>query len=137
MKRLQEGGQKVVPGEFIFKLYDTFGFPVDIVKDIAIEKGMLADEAGFNAAMEVQHNQSKKSWKATSLAEMGPGVRSLLDKGLHTRFVGYETRHHHGVISGLVSAGGIGLEQAGTGEQISLVCPETPFYAVGRAAIGA
>jgi len=67
--------RRVVSGEFIFKLYDTFGFPVDIVKDIAIERGMLADEAGFNAAMEVQRNQSKKSWKATSLAEMGAGVR--------------------------------------------------------------
>lgn len=129
MKRLQEVGEKAVAGEFIFKLYDTFGFPVDIVKDIAIEKGMLADEAGFNAAMEVQRNQSKKSWKATSLAEMGSGVRALLDAGLRTHFVGYETRHHRGVISGLLSAGGDSLEQAGTGEQISVVCPETPFYA--------
>ncbi|MBU1406324.1 MAG: alanine--tRNA ligase [Proteobacteria bacterium] len=129
MKRLQEAGEKMVAGDFIFKLYDTYGFPVDIVKDIAIEKGMLADEAGFNAAMEVQRNQSKKSWKATSLAEMGSGVRALLEAGTRSRFVGYETRHHHGVISGLVSAGGESMEQAGTGEQISLVCPETPFYA--------
>jgi alanyl-tRNA synthetase len=129
MRRLQEGGEKVVPGDFIFKLYDTFGFPVDIVKDIAIEKGMLADEAGFNAAMEVQRNQSKKSWKATSLAEMGPGIRALLDQGMRSRFVGYETRRHHGAVSGLVSSGGASLEQAGTGEQVSLVCPETPFYA--------
>jgi alanyl-tRNA synthetase len=129
MGRLREAGEKEVGGEFIFKLYDTFGFPVDIVKDIAIEKGMLADEGGFNAAMEVQRNQSKKSWKATSLAEMGPGVRALLDAGLRSRFVGYETRHHQGAISGLVSGGGESIEQAGTGEQISLVCPETPFYA--------
>ena len=100
MKRLQEAGEKEVAGEFIFKLYDTYGFPVDIVKDIAIEKGMLADEAGFNVAMEVQRNQSKKSWKAASLAEMGPGVRDLLDKGMRTRFVGYETRRHRAAISG-------------------------------------
>jgi alanyl-tRNA synthetase len=129
LKRLREAGEKEVSGEFIFKLYDTYGFPVDIVKDIAIEKGMLADEAGFNTAMEVQRNQSKKSWKATSLAEMGPGVRALLDKGLRSHFVGYETRHHQAAISGLVSGGGESLEQAGTGEQISLVCQETPFYA--------
>src|SRR3989339_330705 len=129
MGRLQDSGEKVVAGEFIFKLYDTFGFPVDIVKDIAIEKGMLADEAGFNAAMEVQRKQSKKSWKGASLAEMGPGVRALLDQGVRSRFVGYETRHHRGAISGLISESGESLEQAGTGEQISLVFPETPFYA--------
>jgi alanyl-tRNA synthetase len=129
MKRLQEAGEKEVSGDFIFKLYDTYGFPVDIVKDIAIEKGMLADEPGFNAAMEVQRSQSKKSWKSTSLAEMGPGVRALLDKGVRTRFVGYEMRHHRGLIGGLVNAAGAILEQAGTGEQISLFCPETPFYA--------
>lgn len=129
MKRLQEAEEKVVAGDFIFKLYDTFGFPVDIVKDIAIEKSMLADEVGFNVAMEVQRDQSRKSWKATSLAEMGPGVRALLDKGVRSRFVGYETQRHRAVISGLVSAGGASLEQVGTGEQVSLVCPETPFYA--------
>jgi alanyl-tRNA synthetase len=129
LKRLREAGEKEVTGEFIFKLYDTYGFPVDIVKDIAIERGMLADEAGFNAAMEVQRNQSKKSWKATSLAEMGSGVRALLDKGLRCHFVGYETRRRQAVISGMVSGDGESLEQAGTGEQISLVCPETPFYA--------
>lgn len=129
MKRLQEAGEKVVPGDFIFKLYDTYGFPVDIVKDIAIEKGMLADEPGFNAAMEVQRGQSRKSWKGTSLAEMGPGIRALLDTGVRTKFLGYETQHHHAPISGLVSGGGVSLEQVGTGEQISLVCPETPFYA--------
>jgi len=129
MHRLHETGKREISGEFIFKLYDTYGFPVDIVKDIAIEKGMLADEAGFNAAMEVQRAQSKKSWKATSLAEMGPGVRALLETGLKSRFVGYETLHHRAAISGLVSACGESLDLAGTGEQISLACPETPFYA--------
>jgi alanyl-tRNA synthetase len=129
MSRLREAGEKMVPGDFIFKLYDTFGFPVDIVRDIAIEKGLLIDEAGFHAAMELQRQQSKKSWKGTSLAEMGSGVRALLDKGERTRFVGYETYHHHAVISGLVNADGATVAQAVTGERISLVCPETPFYA--------
>ena len=136
MNRLHEAGQKVVAGDFIFKLYDTYGFPVDIVKDIAIEKGMVADEAGFNAAMEMQREQSRKSWKATSLAEMGEGVRALLDKGLKVKFVGYERRHLSADIVGLVSAGGAGMEQAGTGEKVSVVCPETPFYAESGGQVG-
>jgi alanyl-tRNA synthetase len=129
MSRLREAGEKKVAGDFIFKLYDTFGFPVDIVRDIAIEKGLLIDEIGFNAAMEQQRQQSKKSWKGATLAEIGSGVRALLDKGERTRFVGYETHHHHAVISGLVNVDGATVAQAVTGEQISLVCPETPFYA--------
>ncbi|MGV1100426.1 alanine--tRNA ligase [Thiovibrio sp. JS02] len=136
MKRLTEAGQTVVPGDFIFKLYDTYGFPVDIVKDIAIEKGMLADETGFNAAMEVQREQSKKSWKATSLAEMGEGIRALLDKGLRVKFVGYDTRQLTADVVGLVSAGGASMEQAGTGEKVSVVCPETPFYAESGGQVG-
>ncbi|MFZ5774105.1 MAG: alanine--tRNA ligase [Thermodesulfobacteriota bacterium] len=136
LKRLKEAGQEVVAGEFIFKLYDTYGFPVDIVKDIAIEKGMRADEAGFNVAMEVQREQSKKSWKATSLAEMGEEIRALLDQRVRSRFVGYETRHCKSTILGLVSATGKGLDQAGTGERLSVVTAETPFYAESGGQVG-
>jgi len=136
MKRLLDGGESRISGDFIFKLYDTYGFPVDIVKDIAIEKGMVADETGFNAAMEVQREQSKRSWKATSLAEMGEGVRALLDKGLKVKFVGYDSRHLQGDIVGLVGAGGASMELAGTGEKVSVVCPETPFYAESGGQVG-
>ena len=136
LKRLREAGQEVVPGDFIFKLYDTYGFPVDIVKDIAIEKGMRADEAGFNAAMEVQREQSKKSWKASSLAEMGEEIRALLDQRVKSRFVGYESRHCRSTVIGLVSASGKGLDQAGTGERLSVVCGETPFYAESGGQVG-
>ncbi len=129
MKQLKEAGKSEIDGEFIFKLYDTYGFPVDIVKDIAIEKGMLADEAGFNKAMEVQRAQSKKSWKGSAMATMGAGVQVLLDKGQRSQFVGYTTRHHNSEIVGLVDQAGEALTTASSGAQVSIICPETPFYA--------
>ncbi|HIJ79752.1 MAG: alanine--tRNA ligase [Desulfobulbaceae bacterium] len=129
IKRLKESGATEVSGDFTFKLYDTYGFPVDIVKDIAIEKGMVADEAGFNAAMAVQRAQSKKSWKGASLAEMGAGVKTLREQGLKAAFVGYDTRHIRGTLGAIINAAGESVGQANAGEIVSVFCAETPFYA--------
>ncbi|HSR37084.1 MAG TPA: alanine--tRNA ligase, partial [Desulfurivibrionaceae bacterium] len=129
IKRLKKTKALVIDGQFIFKLYDTFGFPVDIAKDVAVEEGLTADEAGFNAAMAVQREQSKRSWKATSLAEMGAGVRTLVEQGLRSTFVGYETRRHRSAIAALVSDSGELADKATAGQQVAVVCRETPFYA--------
>jgi alanyl-tRNA synthetase len=61
----EKGAARLIDGEFIFKLYDTFGFPVDIVRDVALERGHGVDEAGFRTAMETQREQSKRSWKGS------------------------------------------------------------------------
>ena len=129
IKRLKAAKATVIDGQFIFKLYDTYGFPVDIAKDVAVEEGLIADEAGFNAAMAVQRQQSKKSWKATSLAEMGAGFRALVEQGMRSRFVGYETRRHHSSIAALVGENGEVLGQGSVGSRLAVICPETPFYA--------
>ncbi len=127
--RFRAAGEKVINGEFIFKLYDTFGFPVDIVRDIALENGLTADEAGFNAAMEVQREQSKRSWKGTGLAALGKGLLALLEKAGPTKFVGYETRRHQADIAGMVDDAGEAVDSAAEGRRVIIVCPETPFYA--------
>ena len=129
LTRLKKSGEKVVAGNFIFKLYDTYGFPVDIVRDIALEKGISVDESGFNEAMEIQRQQSKKSWKGASLAELGGGVKSLLEKGSRTKFQGYDSLRGNSVIEALLDDQGEMVGQAGAGEMVSIICPETPFYA--------
>jgi len=129
IKRLKKAKATVIDGQFIFKLYDTFGFPVDIAKDVAVEEGLSADEAGFNAAMAVQREQSKKSWKATSLAEMGAGFRTLVEEGLRSTFVGYETRRHRSALAALISGAGELIDKATAGQRVAMVCRETPFYA--------
>ncbi|MCA1766007.1 MAG: alanine--tRNA ligase, partial [Desulfobulbaceae bacterium] len=129
LSRLKKGGEKVVAGDFIFKLYDTFGFPVDIVRDIAIEKGLSADEAGFNQAMAAQRRQSRKSWRGGTLAELGPGMKTLLEKGTRSKFLGYETLRCETEIAALLDEQGELVSGAADGKKVSIVCPETPFYA--------
>jgi len=136
LSRMKKAGESMVSGEFIFKLYDTFGFPVDIVRDIAIDKGLQIDEGGFHAAMEVQRQQSKKSWKAGSLAEQGAGVRELLATVGKTGFVGYDRLDAESEIAGLLKASGEGVRQAVKGEQVSVVFPVTPFYAESGGQVG-
>jgi alanyl-tRNA synthetase len=133
---LQEKDTAIVPGDFIFKLYDTYGFPVDIVRDVAIEHGLTLDETGFNAAMEAQRTQSKKSWKGGALAAMTPGVKALVDAGHKASFVGYAGHHAQSIISGLINASGDPADTAQQGDTVSVFCPETPFYAESGGQIG-
>jgi alanyl-tRNA synthetase len=129
LTRLKKGGEKVVDGNFIFKLYDTYGFPVDIVRDIAFEKGISVDESGFNEAMEIQRQQSRKSWKGAGLTELGAGVKVLLEKGHRTKFLGYDSLRCDSVVEALLDEQGEMVAQAGAGKMVGVICPETPFYA--------
>ena len=88
----QDGSGAVIPGDFIFKLYDTYGFPVDIVRDIAIEGGIAFDEPGFVDAMEQQREQSRKSWKGSDVEHLEPGVVELGRQGKKAEFIGYGTQ---------------------------------------------
>jgi len=117
-----------VAGDFLFKLYDTFGFPVDIVRDIALEKGLTIDEAGFNAAMEAQRQLSKKSWKGAAMGSLSPGVRELLARLPKTTFTGYEQRSGHATVQGIIKDNEP-ADQAQAGDQVVLICDATPFYA--------
>jgi len=134
--RLQKAGSASVPGDFIFKLYDTYGFPVDIVRDVALEQGFSIDEPGFARAMEEQRALSKKSWKGGSLAAMPAGVKKLVTEGHKTGFIGYKTHRANSVIKGLVNHAGEAATMATHGERVSIFCPETPFYAEAGGQIG-
>ncbi|KPK27283.1 MAG: alanyl-tRNA synthetase [Desulfobacterales bacterium SG8_35_2] len=136
ISRLQEENSSTIAGDFIFKLYDTYGFPVDIVRDVALEQGLSIDEAGFARAMELQRTLSKKSWKGGVLAAMPPGVKKLVDEGHKTSFVGYKTHRAQSVIKGLLDHEGENTGKATAGEHVSVFCPETPFYAEAGGQIG-
>lgn len=134
--RLRQTGEKTIAGSFIFKLYDTYGFPVDIAKDVAQEEGLRADEQGFVVAMARQREQSRKSWKGGGSSELGPGLRSLQSEGVQTEFVGYATRRHHATLLALLGATGNQLAVAEAGALVSLICDQTPFYAESGGQVG-
>ena len=135
LKTLQ-GQEASIGGDFIFKLYDTYGFPVDIVRDIAIEKGVLFDEAGFSKAMEQQRDQSRRSWKGGDVDHLESGVLELASRGGKVEFTGYVSMSSVSSIEGIVNQEGLLVDRAQEGERLRLYCPQTPFYAESGGQIG-
>jgi alanyl-tRNA synthetase len=134
--RLKKANQGIVAGDFVFKLYDTFGFPIDIVRDMAIEQDVTVDEDGFNQAMDQQRSQSRKSWKGGSLDKIAQGILSLKEEQCQTEFAGYKTLSGHSMIHAIVGEDGqlVGLLEEG--QSGILVIEKSPFYAESGGQIG-
>ena len=128
LDRLEAAGGTAISGEFAFKLYDTYGFPLDIVNDVAGKRGITADEAGYRVCMAEQKTRAKAAWKGSG--EVDPAVLflELLESGLKTRFVGYDQLVAESRVNALISAQGQAVERLVTGETGYLVCAVTPFY---------
>jgi alanyl-tRNA synthetase len=121
---------KVIPGETAFRLYDTFGFPVDLTADIARERGLSVDQAGFEKAMDAQRERARASSRFD--ADYGPKT----DTGLESTFVGYDTLGASGVVLGLFKEGVGQVDALGEGDQGVIVLDETPFYAESGGQVG-
>lgn len=129
LARMRDKGETLVAGDFIFKLYDTFGFPVDIVRDMALEVGFSIDQEGFKQAMDTQRQQSKKSWKGGELPGASNALRQALADVSKTEFIGYETRRCSSTITAMVTEHGERITSAALGQHVMVSCPQTPFYA--------
>jgi len=120
---------KVIPGEVVFKLYDTYGFPVDLTADIAREKGLTLDEAGFEKAMEAQRQRARAAGKfATDYTDK-------LDIKSETNFSGYDTTQDTAEIEAIFVKGNK-VDSLNTGEQAQIILNNTPFYAESGGPIG-
>jgi alanyl-tRNA synthetase len=119
---LKRGG-KTLPGAEAFKLYDTFGFPLDLTQMMAREKGLEVDQAGFEKEMETQRSRARESKKFTLSDE---GDWEEVSSGSHSEFVGYETVRTSGRIRKFRTNGG----------KIALVLDRTPFYAESGGQVG-
>ncbi|PID75265.1 MAG: alanine--tRNA ligase [Deltaproteobacteria bacterium] len=119
----------VISGRFIFKLYDTFGFPFDIVRDIGLERGMRFDEEGFKAEMENQRLKSRESRRDEGVKLLGEGVKTIAEQGGKTLFTGYDTLEGRSVARALLDASGKRTAELGAGSEGQLFVDATPFYA--------
>jgi alanyl-tRNA synthetase len=118
-----------IPGDTVFRLYDTFGFPVDLTNDIARERGLTIDEAGFEAAMEEQRA------RARAASKFGVDLRAdLLVEG-QTEFKGYDHEHAQGRVVELIR-GKDRVEELRAGEEGQVVLDATPFYAESGGQVG-
>jgi len=124
---LEKSGGKVLSGEDVFKLYDTFGFPIDLTKEITAEKGIGVDEEGFNALMKQQKQRAREA--RASLGDLGwsGDELSFIDKTVPTEFTGYTTFENDCEIITIIKDGEPASEIAG-GKAI-LLLDRTPFYA--------
>ncbi len=119
----------VVPGDVVFKLYDTYGFPMDLTADIARERELTIDEAGFEREMEAQRE------RARSASSFGMDYNSLVKVDSATEFLGYDATEGQGKIIALYKDGQ-SVDQLGEGEQGVVVLDRTPFYAESGGQVG-
>jgi alanyl-tRNA synthetase len=122
-------GAKVVDGDTVFKLYDTFGFPVDLTADIARERGLTIDQARFDAAMEEQRRRSQEASK------FGVDLRADISLEARTLFRGYEGLCASGQVLALLRQGAR-VETLAEGEEGEVVLDRTPFYAEAGGQVG-
>ena len=120
---------RVIPGATVFKLYDTYGFPVDLTADLARERGLTVDQAGFEAAMEAQRE------RARSASRFGVDLRGGVTLDVPTDFCGYDALQGVGTVVTLVRDGGQ-VEWLGQGEAGQVVLDATPFYAESGGQVG-
>ena len=127
-KTMEEKGEKVLPGEDAFKLYDTYGFPVDLTEEILEEKGFSIDHDGFQAAMEVQRNMARKARKVTNYMGADETVYDSIDPAVTSEFVGYKNNTCTSEVTVLTTETEL-TEALTDGEIGTVFVKETPFYA--------
>ena len=132
LAEIKAGGENRVPGDVIFKLYDTYGFPVDIVRDVVRDENMGLDMDGFDRAMDAQRTRSRS---VASFASISDAYKKLSAGGFKPEFRGYEMLTADSRVR-LIVAGDKEISEAVAGQSVELVAEETPFYAAAGGQVG-
>ncbi len=127
-EKMKEAGEKTLSGEEAFKLYDTYGFPVDLTQEILEEQGFSIDEQGFAACMEQQRNMARSARKETNYMGADATVYDEIDPCVTSVFVGYDRLSHESEITVLTTETELS-EALSDGEKGTIIVKETPFYA--------
>jgi alanyl-tRNA synthetase len=134
MAKMKQGGEKVIPGGEIFKLYDTFGFPLDLSRDIALDNHLKIDEEGFNREMQLQRERARASWvgEEEAVATIYKELKSEIGE---TVFSGYETLEQECVVKAIIMDHKI-VNEAAAGDEVELFLDKTPFYGESGGQVG-
>lgn len=126
IKKEKEKGSDTIQGEDVFRLYDTYGFPVELTEEYAEEEGMKVDHAGFEKEMEGQRERARSARQDVDSMQVQGGVLGELKT--ESKFVGYDKLQTEAIIAAIVKDGQL-IEEAHAGDDIQLILNETPFYA--------
>lgn len=127
-EKLEKEGKKELAGEQAFMLYDTYGFPLDLTKEILEEKGISIEEKGFEKAMDAQRKQARDARKTTNYMGADVTVYQSIDPVITSKFVGYDRLEHTSKISVLTTEEEL-VQALTDGQAGTIIVDETPFYA--------
>jgi alanyl-tRNA synthetase len=122
-------------GDVAFKLYDTYGFPLDLTQDALRARGIAVDTDGFNAAMKKQREEARRAWAGSGEAATDTMWFSLREELGNTEFLGYDTEEAEGTVTAILKSGAR-VESAKAGETVQLLTNQTPFYAESGGQVG-
>ncbi|MFQ5914942.1 MAG: alanine--tRNA ligase [Nitrospinota bacterium] len=125
----------VIDGKAVFQLYDTHGFPVDLIEDAAVEEGLSIDRAAFEAAMEGQRERARASWKGFAETGATPAHLALANEFAESEFVGYARLTVTGKVLAILRDGQR-VDEAAEGDRVEVVLDQTSFYAEAGGQIG-
>ena len=128
---LKKSKATVLPGDEVFKLHDTYGFPFDLTLEMAREEGLEVDEDGFRRLMKEQKDRAKADAKAKKSGHTDVSVyKTIADKSGKSEFIGYSHQSSESKLAGIV-VDGVSVPSASEGEDVELILNRTPFYAEG------
>ncbi len=132
---LSARGTKTIPGETVFKLYDTYGFPVDLTADIVEKDGFSLDEKGFETCMEAQRAKAREHWKGSGEEAVGAIYKQLVERGIKTSFSGYLKLEEQGEVAALIREGQL-VDEAASGEKVEVITTATCCYGESGGQVG-
>lgn len=132
--RIKKEGLQTIPGDELFKLYDTFGFPLDLARDIAMDNHLLIDEAGFHKEMDMQRERARASWVGEEEA-IASIYKELLSEIGETVFEGYDSLESESVIKAMIKDGKV-VNEIFEGDEAEIFLDKTPFYGESGGQVG-
>ncbi len=135
LKKVRKEKLTTIPGEEIFKLYDTYGFPTDLVEETAKETGLTLDMEGYTRAMDEQKTKATASWKGSGEKEVAPFYKEFLQSSSPTVFEGYGTTQGEGQVLAILKDQ-TPVNSAEAGDEIEFLTDKTPFYGESGGQVG-
>ena len=132
--KARAAGQQGLTGADVFKLYDTYGFPMDLIGEACREQGMTLDEAGFERRLRSRRNRARKTG-GFEQETARPAVAELAGRVGATKFIGYDRLESESLVQAILKGDRL-VKEAAEGDEVEVVLDVTPFYAEGGGQVG-